>query len=70
MQPPLTEPTASPAAFTNIEAPAGRGADRQVRTTVAIAVVSPELNAAIKSSSTSFKMMSYGLCVSNPWSQR
>ena len=58
MQPPLTEPMASPAALTIIEAPAGRGAERQVRTTVAIAVVSPELYAAIKSSSTSFTVQS------------
>lgn len=40
-QPPLTEPTASWPLVTSMAAPAGRGADFQVRTTVAMATGSP-----------------------------
>ncbi|CAB4871396.1 unannotated protein [freshwater metagenome] len=53
MQPPLTEPTASPSSVTSMEAPAGLGADRQVRTTVAIAALPPWSMAVTNSLSTS-----------------
>jgi len=53
MQPPLTEPTASPSSVTSMEAPAGRGAERQVRTTVAIAALPPWSVAVTSSLNTS-----------------
>src|SRR4051794_31933775 len=52
-QPPDTEPTASPVGPTSIEAPAGRGADWKVATTVPTPTVSPASHHRISSSMTS-----------------
>src|SRR5680860_1350177 len=52
-QPPDTLPTASPSGPTSIAAPAGRGADRQVATTVPIATVRPSRHQPSRSSITS-----------------
>src|SRR4051794_28777302 len=52
-QPPDTEPTAVPDGPTSIEAPAGRGADWKVATTVPTPTVSPASHHCISSSMTS-----------------
>src|SRR3954454_18597190 len=52
-QPPDTLPTAVPSGPTSIEAPAGRGAERQVATTVPMPTVSPACHQPTSSSSTS-----------------
>src|SRR4051794_11990932 len=52
-QPPETLPTAVPSGPTSIDAPGGRGAERQVPTTVPTPTVSPACHQPIRSSSTS-----------------
>src|SRR4051812_25538633 len=52
-QPPETLPTAVPSGPTSIDAPGGRGAERQVPTTVPTPTVSPACHQPIRSSRTS-----------------
>src|SRR4051812_36816809 len=52
-QPPETLPTASPPGPTSIDAPAGRGAERHVATTVPTPTLSPARHQATSSSITS-----------------